>query len=149
MFLLGNQVLNIDQAFTGLDGTQYPPNWLRLASWEEKEAIGITEVSEPVRPDDRFYYVDANGIGTPRDLAALKADWAKKVNEIAYSMLAPTDWYVVRKAEGGADVPADVSAYRAAIRAAANSNQTALNNAADFDTFMQVAQSLNWPEVVK
>jgi hypothetical protein len=147
MFLLGNQVLNIDQAFTGLDGTSYPSNWLRLTTLEEKEAIGITEAADPVRPDDRFYWVDGNGIGTPRDLDALKADWAKKVNEIAYSMLAPTDWYVVRKAESGADIPADVSAHRAAIRSAANSNQTALNNAADFDTFMQEAQSMTWPQI--
>lgn len=149
MFLLGNQVLNVDQAFTGLDGTSYPANWLRLTSWEEKAAIGITEVEEPVRPDDRFYYVDSNGIGTPKDLAALKAEWAKKVNEIAYSMLAPTDWYVVRKAEGGADIPADVSAYRASVRAAANSNQSALNNAADFDTFIQTVTAMTWPEVAK
>lgn len=149
MFILGNQVLNVDQAFTGLDGTQYPMNWLRLTTLEEKQAIGIQEVPDPVRPDDRFYFVDGNGIGTPRDLAALKAEWSAKVNEIAYSMLAPTDWYVVRKAEGGADIPADVAFFRAAVRSAANANQTALNNAADFDTFMQVATALTWPEVTK
>jgi hypothetical protein len=149
MFVLGNQVLNVDQAFTGLDGTQYPMNWLRLTTLEEKQAIGIQEVPDPVRPDDRFYFVDGNGIGTPRDLAALKAEWSVKVNDIAYSMLATTDWYVVRKAEGGADIPADVATFRAAVRSAANANQTALNNAADFDTFMQVATALTWPEVTK
>lgn len=149
MFILGNQVLHVDQAFTGLDGTQYPMNWLRLTSWEEKEAIGITEVPDPVRPDDRFYWVDGNGIGTPRELDALKAEWSKKINDIAYSLLAATDWYVVRKAEGGADIPADVTAYRAAVRAAANANQTALNNVADFDTFVQATAALTWPEVTK
>ena len=143
MFLLGNQVLNVDQAFTGLDGTSYPANWLRLTSWEEKAAIGITEVEELPRFDDRFYW-DHN---IPKDLTALKAEWSKKVNEIAYSMLAPTDWYVVRKAEGGADIPADVSAHRAAIRAAANSNQSALNNAADFDTFIQTVTAMTWPKI--
>lgn len=143
MFLLGNQVLNVDQAFTGLDGTSYPANWLRLTSWEEKAAIGITEVEEPVRPDDRFYW-DNN---LPKDVAALKAEWSKKVNEIAYSLLASTDWYVVRKMEGGADIPADVSAYRAAIRAAANTNQAALNNAADFDTFIQTVTAMTWPKI--
>jgi len=147
MFVLGNQVLNVDQAFTGLDGTQYPMNWLRLTTLEEKQAIGIKEIPDPVRPDDRFYFVDGNGIGTPRDLAALKAEWLAKVNDIAYSMLSPTDWYVVRKAEGGADIPANVYASRAAIRAAANANQAALNNAPDFDTFLAVANALTWPEV--
>ena len=145
MFLLGNQVLNVDQAFTGLDGTSYPANWLRLTSWEEKAAIGITEVEELPRFDDRFYW-DHN---LPKDLTALKAEWSKKVNETAYSLLASTDWYVVRKAEGGADIPADVSAYRASVRAAANSNQSALNNAADFDTFIQTVTAMTWPEVAK
>lgn len=145
MFILGNQVLRIDQAFTGLDGTQYPMNWLRLTTLEEKEAIGIKEITDPVRPDDRFYYVDGNNIGTPRDLASLKADWKVQINETAYAMLAPTDWYVVRKAEGGADIPANVSAFRAAVRAAADSNQAALNNAADFDTFVQATAALVWP----
>ena len=143
MFLLGNQVLNVDQAFTDLAGNQYPPNWLRLTSWEEKAAIGITEVDEAPIHDDRFYW----GIGNPKDLTALKAEWSKKINDIAYSLLASTDWYVVRKAEGGADIPADVSAYRAAVRAAANTNQTALNNAADFDTFVNAATTLAWPQI--
>ena len=141
MFLLGNQVLNVDQAFTDLAGNQYPANWLRLTSWEEKAAIGITEVDEVPIHDDRFYW----GIGNPKDLTALKAEWSKKINDIAYSLLASTDWYVVRKAEGGADIPADVSAYRAAVRAAANTHQTALNNAADFDTFVQATTALVWP----
>ena len=149
MFILGNQVLNVDQAFTGLDGTQYPMNWLRLTTLEEKQAIGIKEVPDPVRPDDRFYYVDGNGIGMPRDLEALKSEWVSRINDIAYSMLAPTDWYVVRKAEGGADIPTDISAFRAAVRSAANQNQTTLNNAADFDTFVQATAQLVWPEVVK
>ena len=143
MLMLGNQVLSIDEPFTGLDGTQYPANWLRLTSWEEKTAIGITDIGEPPRFDDRFYW-DHN---LPKDLTALKAEWSKKVNDMAYTMLAPTDWYVVRKMEGGADIPADVSAYRAAVRAAANTNQAALNSAADFDTFMQAALAMTWPKI--
>ena len=149
MFILGNQVLNVDQPFTGLDGTQFPANWLRLTSWEEKEAIGITEVADSVRPDDRFYYVDSNGIGTPKDLDALKADWVAQIKQTANSLLAPTDWMVVRKMEGGADIPADVAAYRTAVRAASNAHETALNAITDFDTFMAAVTSLAWPEMAK
>jgi len=43
------------RAFTTGD-IQYPSNWLRLASAEEKAAIGITEEVEPTRADDRFYW---------------------------------------------------------------------------------------------
>ena len=146
MFLLGNSVLNVDQPFTGLDGTQYPSNWLRLTTLEEKEAIGIREIPDPVRADDRFYYVDGDNNAVQKDLAALKTEWASKVNQIAYSLLFATDWMVVRKMEGGADVPAAVATYRTDVRKAANDHQTALNNAADFDTFIAAVNALTWPE---
>jgi hypothetical protein len=55
MFLLNGNPLAVDTAFTN-DGIQYPANWLRLASAEEKASIGITEVANPVRADDRFYW---------------------------------------------------------------------------------------------
>lgn len=55
MFLLNGQPLAVDTPFTAND-IQYPANWLRLASAEEKSAIGITEVADPVRADDRFYW---------------------------------------------------------------------------------------------
>ena len=55
MFLLNNQPLAVDTPFTANE-IQYPANWLRLASAEEKAAIGITEVPDPVRADDRFYW---------------------------------------------------------------------------------------------
>jgi hypothetical protein len=55
MFLLNGNPLAVDTAFTN-DGIQYPANWLRLASAEDKAAIGITEVADQVRADDRFYW---------------------------------------------------------------------------------------------
>jgi hypothetical protein len=55
MFLLNGNPLAVDTAFTN-DGIQYPANWLRLATAEEKAAIGITEVADAVRADDRFYW---------------------------------------------------------------------------------------------
>ena len=56
MLLLDGKPLSYDRAFTH-DGIQYPANWLRLASWEEKSAIGITEVPNPPYYDQRFYWV--------------------------------------------------------------------------------------------
>jgi hypothetical protein len=65
MFLLNGNPLAVDTAFTN-DGIQYPANWLRLASAEEKSAIGITEVPDVVRADDRFYW-DGN-LANPKNL---------------------------------------------------------------------------------
>jgi hypothetical protein len=48
MFLLNGKVLPLDTPFKTEDGTSFPANWLRLTTLEEKQAIGITEVPDPV-----------------------------------------------------------------------------------------------------
>lgn len=145
MFLLNGQPLQLDTPFTDAEGIQHPANWLRLSSPEERTAIGITEIPDPIRHDDRFYW-DNN---IPKDLDQLKSDWSSKVNDMAYSLLHPTDWMVVRKMETNIDMPAEVSAYRASVRLFANENQTALKSAANIDTFVTAATNLKWPEVLK
>ena len=59
MFLLDGKRLQPGTAFTH-GGIQYPANWLNNASQQEKQAIGITEVTDQSRPDDRFYWVTDN-----------------------------------------------------------------------------------------
>lgn len=140
MFLLHGSPLQIDVAFKA-NGISFPSNWLRLATAEEKAAVGITEVADPVRYDDRFYW-DA---GLPKDLDDLKAEWDRRVNEIAYSLLSPSDWMVVRKQEIGTEIPVEWSTYRAAVRSAAATHKTALNAATDIDAFVSVATTMQWP----
>ena len=134
-FLLNGQPLGVDRPFTDADGTQYPANWLRHASADDKAAIGITEVADPERYDQRFYWgvdnpkaledvneVDENGDavldanGNQVINKGLKSVWVAKQKEIAASMLAPTDWYVTRKAEADVAIPSAVSTYRSAVR---------------------------------
>jgi hypothetical protein len=62
MFLLNGQPLPIDTPFAVGD-TQYPANWLRLTSLEEKNAVGITEVPDVTETyDSRFYW----GVDNPK-----------------------------------------------------------------------------------
>ena len=56
MFILDGKPLSPDRAFTTPDGTQYPANWLRLATPEVRTSIGITEVPVPPTWDQRFYW---------------------------------------------------------------------------------------------
>jgi hypothetical protein len=44
MFAIAGKIVNLDQAFADTQGTQYPPGWLRLASAEDKAAVGAVEV---------------------------------------------------------------------------------------------------------
>ena len=65
MFKLDGKTLPVGKAFTHAD-VQYPSNWLRLASADEKAAIGITEEAEPVMADERFYW--GGDINNPKAL---------------------------------------------------------------------------------
>ena len=56
-FKLNGNPLAVDVAFSHND-IQYPANWLRLSTAEEKTAIGITEVEDPKVYDSRFYNSD-------------------------------------------------------------------------------------------
>ena len=128
-FLLNGQPLGVDRPFTDADGTQYPANWLRLASADDKAAIGITEVADPERFDERFYW----GVGNPKaleddgEIQGLKSLWIAEQKAIAASMLAPTDWYVTRKAETDVAIPSAVSTRRAAIRTTCGTRESEIN----------------------
>lgn len=140
MFLLNNKPISLDSAFTTDDGTQYPNNWIRLASSEERAAIGITEVADPERYDDRFYW----GVGNPKDIDMLKPMMIIQVKLTAASLLMPTDWKIIRAAETGGVVAADVLAARAAIRSASNVNEAAITACTTVDQLASL--QFNWPQ---
>ena len=54
-FKLNGKTLPIDRGFTHND-IQYPRNWLRLSTQEDKDALGITWEADPVRHDDKYYW---------------------------------------------------------------------------------------------
>lgn len=67
MFVLNGKKLTPGMPFTigeGEDAIQYPGNWLQLATPEERAALGIKERPDPVRPDERFYFVTENKDGS-------------------------------------------------------------------------------------
>ncbi len=101
MFLLDGKPLAVDTAFKTEDGTQYPANWLRLSTTDEKSAIGITEVPDPVRADDRFYWNgDINNPKALEDKLETKEDntplYVQKWNPVTEQM-EDTDKQVVTK----------------------------------------------------
>jgi len=55
MYYLGSKALRQNSSFE-IGGTVYPSNWLQRSTEDEKTAIGITWVDDPVRADDRFYW---------------------------------------------------------------------------------------------
>ena len=140
MLILEGKPLSYDRAFTHAD-IQYPANWLRLASLEEKQAIGITEVADDPWYDQRFYW----GVDNPKQLddkteivdgeevktTGLKTLWSAEQGEIAASLLAPSDWRVIKAKETETNIPSTWLTYRGAVRTACNTRQTEISNAAD------------------
>jgi len=56
-YKIGNKTIPLDTPFTTEDGVQRPANWIRLATEEEKSAIGLVwEAEEDMSFDPRFYW---------------------------------------------------------------------------------------------
>ena len=125
MFLLNGSPLPQGVPFKDAEGNQYPANWLNLSTAEEKAAIGITEVPDPVRADDRFYW--DGDVNNPKDIDQVKSMLITQVKTAAGSMLAQSDWKVIRASEGIKPVDAETLAWRESIRTASNNNETAIN----------------------
>ena len=124
MFIFNNQPLSPDSAFTDpKTGIQYPANWLRLANPEERAAIGITEVPDPAPYDQRFYWSP----DLPKDHSQLVEQWISTTRTTANTLLAPTDWQVIREADNSKPMDAAIKADRQRIRDAAGIRIAAIN----------------------
>ena len=148
-FKLNGNPLAVDVPFTVGD-VNYPANWLRLSTADEKTALGITEVADDPTYDNRFYWgdgtaktltdtneVDENGDplldenGDQVVTLGVKSVLKAKEKGIAGSLLARYDWYVVRKAEKSTAIPTAISTYRDGVRTACTTRETEIDNCAD------------------
>lgn len=144
MFILDGRPLALDVPFTTADGTQYPANWLRLASPEEREAIGITEEPDPEPYDQRFYW----NPGVPKDHADLVSQWTQQTRTTAGALLAPTDWVIIREADNGTPADPALKTWREAIRQAAGDKVAAIEATASTDELAAYVTSgdySTWP----
>ena len=148
-FKLNGSPLAVDVPFTVGD-INYPANWLRLSTADEKTALGITEVADDPVYDSRFYWgngtaktltdtneVDENGDpvldADGNQLVTLGVKSVLKAQEkvTAGSLLARYDWYVVRKAEKSTAIPTAITTYRDGVRTACNTRETEITNCAN------------------
>ena len=148
-FKLDGKPLAVDVAFSHND-INYPANWLRLTTKEEKEAIGITEVADDPVYDSRFYWGDGTAKALDdvnakdKDGNLLKDENGNQVvtlgvksvlkaqeKAVAGSLLAKYDWYVVRKAEKDTAIPSAITTYRDGVRNACDTRETEIDNCAD------------------
>ena len=148
-FLLNGNPLAVDVPFTVGD-VNYPANWLRLSTAQEKKDLGITEVEDPKTYDSRFYWGDGtakaiddvNEVDENNDpvldengnqvvTLGVKSVLKAREKEIAKSLLNSYDWQVVRKAEKGTEIDSAIITYRDGIRTAYTTRKTEIDNCAD------------------
>ena len=149
MFLLDGKPLSPDVAFVDINGIQRPANWLRLATVEEREAAGVTEVPDPAPYDQRFYWgYDADGVLIPKDHAQLVDQWQQQTRTTAGTLLAPSDWMVIREADNGTAVSDDWRTWRESIRTATGTKVTVIaqtTDTAELAAYVTGADYSIWP----
>ena len=134
-------------------------------------AMGALEVVEGEQKDQRFYWVTFShyevqadkvvrvytntpkaledvtetpeGATEPITTKGLKSQWIAQCKAAAGSQLAATDWMVIRKAERGVDVPADVAAERAKIVADCDAKEAAIEACTTVEELMAVVAPVN------
>jgi hypothetical protein len=147
-----------NKGWKDVNGIQHPANW-HIWSKEHKASMNIEEITLDAKPDHRFYNWIDNGLGGISDIKAKPLDdvttdgrtvkgirqgHINQVKEQQGSLLAHTDWAVVRKADTGTDIPAKIATWRAAIRTKATEMEKAITDAKDMDEF--IALFLVWDE---
>ena len=150
---------NYPKGFT-LGDLQYPADIFTKWSVEEKEAIGIHEVVFDnsnfkdgkwyINTNQSFAFVDGTvtasyGTATPKAHAdvtetidgvenitpGLKTNLIKDLKSKVASILAKTDWYVIRNTEKSTAIPSAISTHRDLVRTKQAQMETAITNASD------------------
>ena len=87
----------------------------------------LTDVNEVDKDGKAILDRDGNQIVT----LGVKRNLKNEVKSQQASLLAQTDWAIVRKADKGTAVPSNIQTWRDAIRTKATEMETAIDNAAD------------------
>jgi hypothetical protein len=136
-YYLGSRALPMDRPWSADNGTQYPANWLRLSSTADRDAIGVSWGADDPVYDQGFYWsptlakqlddktetIDGVEVKT----TGLKTQWKSMQNQIAGTLIAPSDWRIIKAKETSTNIPTAWKTYRAAIRTSCNTRQTEID----------------------
>jgi len=113
----------------------------------------LDDVNEVDEDNNPIYVQEYNAdtdsmVDTNKQLVTrgLKYNMKQQVRQTAGSLLATTDWYVVRNSEKSTTIPADVTTKRDAIRTECDRLETAIAGATTVEALIEVMQSQDWGE---
>lgn len=158
-WLYSGLVIREGRAWTDNDGIQHPSNW-NVWSNEEKTAKGLVWEDPAPTYDNRYYTgngtakslddvnaVDDNGDpildpdGNQVVIKGLKSIHKQITKSTANSLLASTDWYIIRDMERSISVPTNVADFRTAVLTAAQDIEAAIDAATDIDEFKAIYEN--------
>ena len=142
MIVRNGQPFNIDAAWTDENGIQYPANWYRLASDEERTEKGFSWVDDPPPFDERYYY-DAN---TPKPLDQIKQRVKSDLAAIRYG--AESAGIIWNDALFATDPQSKVNYLAASLQAQANTSYSVVWKAREIEGFNSKFVTLSASDVV-
>jgi len=150
-YFIGSRALPMDRPWTADNGTQYPANWLRLSSTADRDAIGVSWGADDPVYDQRFWWsptlpkelddkpaVDVDGKELGYTQTGLKTQWKATQNQIAGSLIAPSDWRIIKAKETSTNIPSVWKTYRAAVRTSCNTRQTEIDACSTVDELKEL-----------
>lgn len=137
-----------------LDGITYPPQWLNQSTPEQKTQLGLVEViatNSPANPE--YYWVSEElneatltYINTPKELSMIKDNCLNKINQIAYSLLLPSDWMASKAFETDTKIPNDWALWRNSIRKTARDTNSLISSAKDVEEIEILMNNVTWEQ---
>jgi len=147
--------LKAGKGWTDKDGTKHPSNWM-IWSDEDKKGFGLTWENDPDTSfDSRFYWSkdverkltdekvvneDGSAVIDPvtnvqQIQLGLKSQWIAQTKTTANSLLANSDWYMIRNIDSGKAIPSKITEYRKKVRVAADTIETKIKNCENLNAF--------------
>ena len=99
------------------------------ASYAPATGKALDDVNEVDEDNNPILDEDGVQVVTP----GVKTNEKNQIKAQAAGLLQSTDWYVIRNAESGTAIPADVTTFRTAVRTKSNEMETAIDNAATIE----------------
>lgn len=146
-----NKYIQEGTQFT-IDGITYPAQWLNKSTLEEKQALGLIEVTNANEPFDPKYYWTSESLdgavrtfsGIPKELDQLKTNCITQVKQMAYSILSPSDYIDIRNLRDPSYKPEWIT-WRDSIRAVSSETAVAINNSTSVDEIAEIMANVVWP----
>ena len=143
-----------------ISGVRYPRQIFRKWSKPELAELGIRPASMET-PDKRYYNTGGENYtltgnewvisygSTPKDVDSIKESMKQKINQIASTTLAKSDWMRIREEDGGTSMSEEWKTYRASVRAESNEKDGEVDSLADLDAIIAYDEAggvqAGWP----